>query len=266
MIYAFIGLGNMASAIIRGMHKSGLFAAKSLYGHDISIDKMQQLEEETGLIPCPSNQEAVQQADVVVLAVKPQMLDTVLTEISPALHGDKLLISIAAGKPLDWYQRYLPDNTPLIRVMPNINARVGAASSALCGNAQITEQQMHIAEALFHTVGETYRMEEKMFSAFTAICGSAVAFAFMYIDALASAGVKAGFSRELATQLAIQSTAGCMQLLAIEGSHPMQVVDQICSPAGTTIEGVHKLRELGFENCIYQGIQAITDKDKAMGQ
>lgn len=266
MNYAFIGLGNMASAIIRGMNKEGLLRENKVYGHDSDKQKMQQLGAETGLIATEGNAEAVALADIIVLAVKPQVLDGVLKEIAAQIKTGQLLLSIAAGKPLQWYSQYLPQGTPLVRIMPNINARAGAAASAICGNEFCTEHELSEAEKIFASVGQVYHIEEKLFPAFTAICGSSIAFTFMYIEALASAGVRAGFSKQLALELAIQSVAGCTQLLRSEDTHPMILVDQICSPAGTTIAGVHKVRELGFENTVYQGIAAIMEQDKALGK
>lgn len=264
MIYGFIGLGNMASAIIRGMKKGGFFENNSLLGHDVSEDRMQELSREVGLSPEKTNAGIVKSSDVIVLCVKPQMMEGVLREIAPEIDETKLIITIAAGKTLGWYEEILPAKTRIVRVMPNINARALAAATAVCPGKFATDTDADIAAGVFETVGRVYRLPESQFSVFTAICGSSIAFTFMYIDALATAGVKGGLSKAVATDLAIQSVLGCVSLLNYEGTHPMELVDQICSPAGTTIEGVLKIRELGFENAVYKGIEAIMDRDKSM--
>ena len=261
MIYGFIGLGNMASAIIRGMYNNGFFAEHSVCGHNRSFGKTEALQDETGLIPCSTNAEVVEKSDVVILAVKPQFMEDVLREIAPVATKDKLYITIAAGKTLDWYAPFLKD-CAIIRAMPNINAVVGMSATAVTENVFVTPTQMQIAEMMFSAIGEVYPISEMMFSGFSALCGSSVAFTFMYMDALASAGVKAGFTKKQALEFAMQSVAGCAVMLSSSGKAPSELVDMICSPAGTTIEGVHKIRELGFENAVYKGIDAIIEKDK----
>jgi len=261
MTYGFIGLGNMASAIIRGMYNNGFFIENSVCGHNRSFAKTDVLAEETGLIPCDTNAEVVEKSDVVILAVKPQFMEEVLTEIAPAVTSDKLYITVAAGKTLDWYAPFLK-NCAVIRAMPNINSVVGMSATAVTPNTLASAEHISIAEAMFSAIGEVYHITEKMFSAFSALCGSSVAFTFMYMDALASAGVKAGFPKKQALEFAMQSVAGCAVMLSASGKCPADLVDMICSPGGTTIEGVHKIRELGFENAVYKGIEAIIEKDK----
>lgn len=261
MTYGFIGLGNMASAIIRGMYNNGFFTVHSVCGHNRSREKTDILAEETGLIPCDSNIEVVSKSDVIVLAVKPQFMEDVLNEIAPAVTPDKLYITVAAGKTLEWYAPFLK-HCPIVRTMPNINSVVGMSATAITPNDFVTKNQLSIAEEMFSAVGEVYPISEKLFSAFSALCGSSVAFTFMYMDALASAGVKAGFPKKQALEFAMQSVAGCAVMLSASGKSPSELVDMICSPGGTTIEGVHKIRELGFENAVYKGIDAIIEKDK----
>ena len=197
MTYGFIGLGNMASAIIRGMYNNGFFVENTLCGHNRTFAKTDILAEETGLIPCSSNTEVVEKSDVVILAVKPQFMEDVLNEIAPAVAQDKLFITVAAGKTLEWYAPFLR-NCPVIRAMPNINSVVGMSATAVTPNEIATAEQVNIAVEMFSAIGEVYPISEKLFSAFSALCGSSVAFTFMYMDALASAGVKAGFPKKQA--------------------------------------------------------------------
>lgn len=264
MNYAFIGLGNMAGAILRGMKLSGGFAADGLYGYDADARQIDRMKKATGLTPAHSVREAAQQADVLVLAVKPQIMPEVLRELQGSL-GEQLIITIAAGLPLRYYEEMLGENTPIVRVMPSLNARALAASSAICANARVTPAQLDTAKKLFSAVGAVHEVPEKLFSAFSAIAGAAPAFAFQMADALASAGVKAGLTRPLAQQVASEMLLGSGKLLVESGEHPRQLMDQVCSPGGTTIEGVHALDRWQFGHALHEAVQAVIDKDQKLG-
>lgn len=261
MTYGFIGLGNMASAILRGMAKSGTFTKDTIYGYNRSPEKTRRLAEETGLVPCESAAETAEKASVIVLAVKPQMMDEVLTAIAPAVTSHKLLVSIAAGKPTSYYESRLSGAVPVVRVMPNINAKVCAATTAACKGAYATDADLALVRALFETVGSVFTLTEAQFPAFSAIGGASGAFVHLYIDALASAGVKAGLPRAMAQDIACQTVLGSAKLTMESAEHPAALIDQVCSPGGTTIEGVHTLKRMGFESAVHQAIEAIIQKD-----
>jgi len=266
MNYGFIGLGNMAGAILAGMHSSGKFENDKIYGFNRSSSKTMVLKEKIGLIPCKSALEVVENAEVIVLAVKPQMLQGVLDEIADKIKPNQTVISIAAGKPTAWYENILFDGVPVVRVMPNINAKVGAAVSAICAGQFADDGSIEIAKSIFATVGKTYVIDEKMFGAFSAIGGASGAFVYMYIDALADAGVRAGFPRDFSVDLATQTVLGSAKLVDKSGEHPRALVNQVCSPGGTTIEGVLTLKRLGFESAVDQAIEAIIEKDTKLGK
>ena len=149
MVYGFIGLGNMAGAILRGMAGSGSFASDTLCGFNRSPGKTQKLAQEIGLVPCESAKEVAEKADVLVLGVKPQMLPEVLEPIKGAIHPDKLVVTIAAGKGFSFYASYFGENVPLVRVMPNICAQVLCSASAVCPNAACTPEQVELVRAMF---------------------------------------------------------------------------------------------------------------------
>jgi pyrroline-5-carboxylate reductase len=266
MNYAFIGLGNMVGAILKGMKESGSFKGDGLFGFDVDAKRAMQVASEVGLTSCASAGEAIGQADVVVLAVKPQTLSTVLNETKGELQKDKLVISIAAGKPLSFYEAILGNGVPLIRVMPSLLAKVSAASSAICANAAATPDHLDIANKLFSAVGTVSRVPERLFPAFSAISGAAPAFVFEFIDALASAGVKAGLNRELAQQTACAMVQGSAQLLKQATEHPRALMDQVCSPGGTTIRGVHALAACGFDHAVHEAVAAVIDRDQELGR
>lgn len=266
MIYGFIGLGNMASAVLRGMAASGAFSGDTLCGFNRSEGKTLALWHEIGLVPCADAAAVAEMADVVVLAVKPRMLPDVMPLVAPNMTPEKLLVTIAAGKPTAWYEALLPEGVGVVRVMPNISARVGASASGVCGGKCAAEGQKQIVRDMFSAVGKVYDVAEHLFPAFSAIAGASGAFVQIYIDALASAGVKAGFPRTLAEALATQATLGAALLTQESDEHPIALCDQVTSPGGTTIEGVHMLKKLGFETAVQQAIEAIIEKDRKLGE
>ncbi|MDO4218926.1 MAG: pyrroline-5-carboxylate reductase [Synergistaceae bacterium] len=268
MIYGFIGLGNMASAIVQGMTRSEYFRKATLVGFDADTAKMQALAKQADLKPLASPVAVAQVADVVVLAVKPQILSSVLDEELKAIlqGGEKLIVSIAAGKKIAWYEEILGKNIALVRVMPNLAAKVGAACSALCKNEKASKLQLEIAQKIFASIGTTHVIEEKLFSAFTALSGSSGAITLMYINAMATIGVNAGFTKDTALLIANEAVMGSSKLLSETGNRLMELQDAICSPAGTTIAGVLAAKKLGLESIILQSIQAIIDKDIDMAK
>ena len=262
----FIGLGNMGYAILRGMVEKGGFAPEDITGYDIDAKKMQQAAEETGIKPSASCSEAVASSDVIILAVKPQQLPSALKEISslPDLEK-KLFLSIAAGFPITRIiYLLLEPSASVIRAMPNLNASVGEAITALCQDSPATEEQMAVARAVFSSVGEVVLLPEKLLGVFSAVAGASPAFTFMYIDALAMAGVQAGLPRALAEKIAIQAVKGSCVNASVSGEHPDTLRDRVCSPAGTTIEGVTVLEENGFKGSVMRAIRAVIDKDNTL--
>ena len=260
MKYAFIGLGNMASAILRGMQASPAFTQAELYGYDRHPEKAEHLP----VIYCSALREAADEADVLLLCVKPHSLEELLTSLHPLLKPTCVVASVAAGKPIRWYEDRLP-GLSFVRVMPNVNAGANAGVTAICGGSKATRDQVELIREIFDAVGKTYELEEKHFSAFSAIAGAAPAYTYLYMDALASAGVKAGLPKAAALSIAADMVLGSAVLLQKTGEHPAALADKVCSPGGTTIEGLHKLRALGFENCVYEAISAVIEKDKSLG-
>ena len=263
MKYGFIGLGNMASAIIRGMVHSGKFPVGSILGFNRSKHKTDALAAEVGLVPMPDIPTLVQQSDVIVLAVKPQMMPDVLPLVAPVVTDKQLVITIAAGEPAAYYEAAF-GKVPVVRVMPNISARVLEAASGLCGGAYATAEHIAVAKEMFATIGKVYEVSEGQFATFSALAGASGAFIHLYIDALASAGVKNGLPRPMAEELAAQAVLGAAKLTLASDLHPVALADQVCSPGGTTIEGVHTLKRLGFESAVQQAVDAVIEKDRKL--
>ncbi len=266
MNYAFIGLGNMAGAILRGMQTSGWFKDDKVYGFDTYPQAAPDLKESMGLIPAGSAAEAARAGEVIVLCVKPQVMGSVLQDIRDSIDQNKAVITIAAGLPISFYESRLPENISIVRAMPSINAMALSAASAVCGNRCADEQRMAIARKLLGAIGAVHEVEEKHFAAFSAIAGAAPAFAFQFADALAQAGVKAGLSRKLSDQVASELLQGSGKLLMESGAHPRALMDKVTSPGGTTIEGVMALEQRGFSAALHAAVQAVIDKDIKLGK
>lgn len=264
MTIGFIGAGNMATAIARGLAANG-FQTGSLCVYDIDAQKMATLFEQTGARPCESAQDVIASADAVILAVKPQVFPSLLPTLATAFHRhEPLVISIAAGKTIADIEKMLGAGLPIVRVMPNINAKVGEALSAYCGNAQVTDEQYAIVVSVLQAIGEGIAIEEKFFPLFSAMAGCSPAFHLLYIDAIARAGVRYGLPKDTSLKIAAQAVLGTVRLLQETGEHPAALIDQVCSPGGTTIEGVCALKDNGFETAVMQAIKASLEKDLSL--
>lgn len=267
MKFGFIGAGNMASAIIKGM----TIGTNSCDGADIlvtsrTVTSAEELAAACGARAVRTAAEVAAAADVLVLAVKPH----VLAEVVPALRAEiaakqPLVVSIAAGKTLDYLASLLPEGTPIVRVMPNINAKIGASTSGLCANALVTAEQRALVRGMFETIGTVAEIDEAQFSIFSVIGGASVAFAYLYMDALARAALRAGMPKRQALQITAETVQGSARML-LEGSEaPWALIDQVCSPGGTTIEGVETLLANCFESTLAKAFDAVLEKDKKIG-
>lgn len=260
MNYGFIGLGNMANAIIHGMISSKQFDAAHIYGINRSQYKTDTLVNKYGIQPAASIKEMVQNVDVVIISVKPQMFDQVIPTLKENLTSNQIVISIAAGKSLDYLHEQLGNDMTIFRVMPNINATIGASTSCYSTLAASIEQK-NLIEQLFLTVGTIVELPENLFSIFTSIGCASPAFTYLYIDSLARAAVREGMPKQMALEIAASSVLGSAQMVLKSESHPWALIDQVCSPGGTTIQGITSLQVNHFESTIYDAVDAVTNKD-----
>jgi pyrroline-5-carboxylate reductase len=262
MKYGFLGSGNMASAIINGMIKNGFCKGYDILVFNRTVEKAEKLSKQCGVKVCSSQKELIENSDVFIISVKPNVLDEIASSIKADL-GDRkpLIISIAVGKTLD----YLKDNLgskAIVRVMPNINAKVLASESGYCANGNCTPEQKKIVYDMFSAIGSAIEIPEKFFGIFGVIAGSSPAFAYIYINALAKAAVKAGMPKAQALEIAANTVLGSAKMVLESNEHPCSLTDMVCSPGGTTIEGVCALDELGFENTVIKAFDAVLEKDK----
>ncbi len=271
MTIGFIGAGTMAGAIVHGITASGVVAPADVVLHDVHAPVAQALADDVGARGVTSADELVAGCDVVVLAVKPQVLPAVLDELRARITERRpLLVSIAAGISLDAIGSRLGDpEVPVVRVMPNVNAMIGAGMAAVCGNAAASAEDVARVVEIFSAVGEAVELAEQDFATYTAIAGSSPAFVFTFIDALARGAVRGGLPKALATRIAAQAVLGSARTVlerADDGVTPADLVDMVCSPGGTTIAGIVELEEAGFSPAVVRAVQAVAERDRELGR
>lgn len=264
----FIGAGNMAQAIIKGMLARNFLRAEDIAAADKDGDKLRRFCAAHDIRPQASNEELAAGVEAIVLAVKPSQFSDMLPPLRAIVRERRpLVISIAAGVTLDTLDMLLDGRgeLPLIRVMPNVNAQIGLSMSALCGNRAVTPAHLEWTESLFAALGRTLRLEESLFAAFSAVACASPAFTFMFIEALARGGLKAGLSKQEAVLAAAQAVLGSAGLVLESGQAPCLLADTVCSPGGTTIAGVAALEESGFTAALMRAVEAAVNRDKELG-
>lgn len=264
MTIGFIGLGNMAKAMIGGIVSKGLYSTADIMGSAGTEATCDTVSAEFGIKTTTDNAEVASKADILVLAIKPQMFDKVLPPIASKVKEDTIILSIAAGKTTEAIAAIFGDKH-IVRVMPNTPALVGEGASAVCGGKNATPSDVAKVMEICESFGTAEELPENMIDAFCAIAGSSPAYVFMYMEALADAGVKAGLPRDKAYKAAAQSTLGSAKLMLETGKHPGVLKDMVCSPGGTTIEAVQVLEDMGFRSAVMDAVEACVDKAKSLG-
>ncbi len=260
----FIGCGNMASAIIGGAVSSDFVEGNNICVFDVDIAKAEFLNKEYGVKTCDSVEELAQNCEFVVLAVKPQIFPTVLPQIKESV-GNSVVVSIGAGKTLEYIGSFLNVDTPIIRVMPNINAKVGASMSAVCKNNFADEPSLDFVKGLCNSFGEVVEIPESQFALFGVIAGCSPAYSFMFVDSMAREAVKNGMKKDEALKICAQAVLGSAKMvLEDKENNPWALINSVCSPGGTTIEGVATLQNQGFDTAVMNAVKASLDKDKKL--
>jgi len=256
----FIGCGNMAQAIIGGIVSSKFASPENITASDISEKALSSAAERFGINISNNNKTAAENADVIVLAVKPQFFTDMLADIKPVLKKDVLIITIAAGIPVKFLEETLGTDTKIVRVMPNTAALVGESITLVCKNSMVTEDEFSYAVDLFNNVGKTEIVDEPMIDKALAIGGSSPAMVYMFIEAMADGAVLHGVPRDKAYKIAAQAVLGSAKMVLESGIHPGALKDMVCSPAGTTIEAVYTLEKNNFRGAVMGAIDSCTQK------
>jgi len=263
---AFVGAGNMAGALIRGLIGTGTVPADRIIAADPDEGRLSALEADLEIRVTSDNAEAVKEATVVVLSIKPQVFPQVLPGLSPALRPEALLVSIAAGISTRIIERAFPAGSRVVRTMPNTPALVGAGASAIAAGSHATEEDLELAEALFRSVGISVRVPEEQIDAVTGLSGSGPAYVFAMIEALRDAGAREGLPEETALHLASQTVFGAARLLLDEKEPPEVLRDRVTSPGGTTRAGLDALADAGFADAIFGAVRAATRRSVELGK
>lgn len=249
----FIGMGNMASAIAGGIIKSGFIEGRNVYAYDIDSVKLTKMHEEFSIVGCASEKELVASADIIVMAVKPNILESVITKIKNELDG-KAIISIVAGYDNDMYNDLLLESTRHLTIMPNTPALVLNGMTLFEQANTLTVEELEFATNMFSSIGEVVVLPSYQMKAGGSISGCGPAFVYMFIEAMADGGVRLGLPRDVAYKLASQTLIGSGMMQKETGVHPGVLKDQVCSPGGITIKGVETLEENGFRNAVIKAI------------
>ncbi len=264
----FIGLGQMATALASGFLRAGLVSAERLFGFDVSLDAAARFASTTGATVCADAAETVAKADVVFFAVKPQYMSAALEPVRAALSdapSSKLLVSIAAGLPISYFESALFPEIRLVRVMPNTPALVGAGAAGFARSQNATPEDGAVVGALLRSVGSAFELAESQLDAVTGLSGSGPAFVYLALEALADGGVKAGLPRPIALELAAQTLKGGAEMYLQTRKHPGELKDAVTSPAGTTIAGVAALEERGFRSALIEAVDRATARSRELG-
>ena len=261
----FLGTGNMAEALIKGLISSGVVAPAQIHGSDPRKERCQEMRDRYAMHATTHNEDVVRHCEIVVLSVKPQILPQVLDEIAPHLKPSALVISIAAGTPVAAIERRLPPGTRVVRTMPNTPALVGAGATAIAAGSHAKEADVEATQRIFDAVGMTVVIDESQLDAVTGLSGSGPAYVFLIIEALSDAGVKMGLSRYNAQALAAQTLLGSAKLLIETHEHPGRLKDMVTSPGGTAIAGLHTLEAGGLRTTLINAVEAATNRSRELG-
>lgn len=267
MKVGFVGTGNMASAIIKGIINKEHTKAEDIFVFDVDTEKMHQFVSETKTNACTSNEEIVKLVDILMVAVKPNQIKMVLSPLKEIIKEKKpLIVSIAAGTSIEKIQKLIDTGSDLaiIRVMPNVNAMIGEGAAAVCGNKAASKEQVNFVLEMFTAIGMAIELPENHFSTFTAIAGSSPAFAYLFIDSLARGAVKNGLPKDLANKIAAQAVLGSAKMILESDEDPWVLINRVCSPGGTTVAGLVALEDKAFISTVIMGVDATIKKDEEL--
>lgn len=264
MKVGFIGCGNMASAMLGGIIKKDIVAREDLIASAKSEKTRNKIEEELQIRAASDNCQVARESDVIILAIKPIYMEEVIWEITDSVTPEKLIVTLAPGKTLEWLDFTFGKPVKLIRTMPNTPALVGEGMTALCPNELVSKDEMDTVLTIFQSFGKTQVVTESMIDVVVGVSGSSPAYVFMFIEAMADAAVADGMPRAQAYEFAAQSVLGSAKMVLETGMHPGALKDMVCSPGGTTIEAVRVLEEKGLRSSVIEAQKACVKKARGL--
>ncbi len=260
----FVGCGNMAQAMLKGILSKGLYAKEDILVSRRNEEALQNIRNEFGVNVTTDNAEVAKKADILILAVKPFQFETVISEIRNEVAENTLVISIAAGQTIANIEKLFGKTIKLVRSMPNTPALVLEGAAGVCYNDHVSEDDKKTTMEIFSSFGVANEVSESMIDTVIGVSGSSPAYVFMFIEAMADAAVADGMPRAQAYEMAAQSVLGSAKMVLETGKHPGELKDMVCSPAGTTIEAVRVLEEKGFRSAVIEAMKACVKKAKEM--
>ncbi|MCR4686760.1 MAG: pyrroline-5-carboxylate reductase [Lachnospiraceae bacterium] len=262
MKIGFIGLGNMASAIMQGIISNGVVSASDVYGYDVS-DAAKEKAKENQINILGSNLDVASNSDVLILAVKPQFLADAVKELNGKISSNTIVISIVAGRTIEALEELLGE-VKIVRTMPNTPALIREAAIGYSFNGLIAEEDKEVVKKILSSFGKAIEVPERLMDAVVGVSGSAPAYVFMFIEAMADGAVAEGMPRALAYEFAAQAVMGSAKLMLETGKHPGELKDMVCSPAGTTIAAVRSLEESGFRGSVMDAVIEASEVSKEL--
>ena len=260
----FIGCGNMAQAMISALVKSKLIESNQIIVSNRSKSILEKMNKEYGITIASNNIEVAEKCDIVFLAVKPNLYEMVMKEIKDSKTIDKIFVSIAPGKTMEFLETHLGTDAKILRTMPNTPSMVSEGMTAICPNQNINSEELELLVKLIESFGAVEIIEEKLFDAVVAVSGSSPAYVFMFIEAMADAAVIQGMPRAQAYRFAAQAVLGSAKMVLESKRHPGELKDMVCSPGGTTIEAVAVLEERGMRSAVIEAMRKCGQKSKGM--
>lgn len=261
-----VGAGKIGSAIARGVIRAGLATKEKVIASDVSDALRQSITQELGIKATADNSELCDFADIVILAVKPQVVDPVAKEIAKKVGKSKLVVSVAAGVPLTRIEANLSPGARVVRVMPNIPCVVGAGAAGFAGGAHATAADLEKVGAILNSFGIGLPVEEKYLDAVTGLSGSGPAYVFLFMEALADGGVQVGLARDIALRLAMQTVYGAAKMALESNKHLGELKDEVTSPGGTTIAGLYAMEQKGFRGTVIDAVVNATRRSQELGK
>ena len=263
---AILGIGNMGSALMKGIINAKLTPPKKIIACDIDLPRLQAIAAEWKIRIAADLSAAAEISEILLLCVKPQTLASVLQTIKPVIRPDHLVISIVAGVRIEFIQQMLGTKLGIVRAMPNIAATVDEGAAALAYGEHVSAEQQEIAKSIFEAVGDAVIVSEDQLDAVTGLSGSGPAYIYMVIESLIDGGVKMGLSRDIATKLAIQTVLGSAKLAKTSRLHPAILRDQVTTPGGTTINAIHELESHGLRAMLINAVVTATERSKELSK
>lgn len=260
----FIGCGNMGKAMLSGVLESGKCEKADVIASAKTEGTREKIKSEFDITVTADNKEVAEFADILFLAVKPQYYAEVIDQIKDSVRADEIVISIAPGKSLEWFDQAFGKQLKVIRTMPNTPAMVKEGMMGMCPNALVTDEEIALVKDICDGFSETEIITEKLMDVVTAVSGSSPAYVFMFIEAMADAAVAGGMPRQQAYKFAAQAVLGSAKMVLETGKHPGELKDMVCSPAGTTIQAVRVLEEKGMRSAVIEAMMKCLDISRNM--